>query len=141
MPAAPSGQVSGVSPAGAAGLAVDMAETLVAGWPDCTAWAGSVGPNSESTDAGPTVVAASPIAGAGQRPIGAGLGEQPPPVLARRVPVEQPWAGVGLAECGGPGGDRDRRRVIGAVGGGRRATSTRPAVAAASPAAVHRFGS
>ena len=35
-----------------------MDDTLVAGWADWTACAGSVGPNSESTDAGPTVMAA-----------------------------------------------------------------------------------
>jgi hypothetical protein len=50
--------VSGVTPAGAPGSAVDIADTRVAGRPDCTGCAVSLGPNSESTDAGPTVVVA-----------------------------------------------------------------------------------
>src|SRR6478735_11756941 len=62
MSAAPSGQVSGVRPDGAAGLAVDIADTLVAGNADNTGADGSLGPKRESTDAAPTVVVAVVIA-------------------------------------------------------------------------------
>src|SRR5664279_932391 len=62
MPDAASSQVSGPSPARADGSAVDTADTRVAGSPETAGNAGSDGPNSESTDAGPTVVAACWIA-------------------------------------------------------------------------------
>ena len=58
MSAAAVSQVSGVTPVTAEGLAADMAETRVAGNPEPTGRAGSLGPNNPSTEAGPTVKAA-----------------------------------------------------------------------------------
>ena len=55
MPDAASGQVSGPRRVADDGVATDIAETSVAGRPVCAGRAGSVGPNNESTDAGPTV--------------------------------------------------------------------------------------
>src|SRR6478609_2689870 len=62
MPGAACSQVSGRRPAGALGSEVDIADTRVAGSPDCTGCAGLLCPNSESTDAGPTVVEAASTA-------------------------------------------------------------------------------
>src|SRR5450755_327899 len=58
MSEADSSPVSGVGPLGTLGSAVAMAETRVAGRPDSTACPGSVGPNNDSADDAPIVVAA-----------------------------------------------------------------------------------